>query len=56
MTKLKTTDKLPRAVRGGGWGNTNPAEVRAACRGSDSPSDRYYVVGFRTTLSGRLPR
>jgi hypothetical protein len=49
-----TNDKLPSVFRGGSWLNTNPAVVRAAYRGTSTPSSRF--VGFRISLAGRLPR
>jgi formylglycine-generating enzyme required for sulfatase activity len=51
-----TNDKLPRVIRGGSWGHTVPAVVRAANRVTNTPSSRSNIVGFRTALAGRLPR
>lgn len=36
-----------RVDRGGGWGNDDASDVRAANRGRDSPSARNYDLGFR---------
>jgi formylglycine-generating enzyme required for sulfatase activity/serine/threonine protein kinase len=36
-----------RVYRGGGWGNDAPADVRAADRNRNAPSDRDYDLGFR---------
>jgi formylglycine-generating enzyme required for sulfatase activity len=58
-TKLPTklpTDPRYRVFRGGAWGYSVAAWVRAAARSSDAPSDRYGDFGFRTTQCGcRLP-
>jgi formylglycine-generating enzyme required for sulfatase activity len=36
-----------RVVRGGGWGDTDAGNVRAADRTVHAPSDRHMNVGFR---------
>jgi formylglycine-generating enzyme required for sulfatase activity len=41
-----------RVIRGGSW-NSHPVNCRAANRGSSSPTDRYYFVGFRLARSSR---
>ncbi len=56
MTNPKPTDNPFRVFRGGSWGNTNPAVVRAVFRYGHAPSIRPDNVGFRTTLTGRTPR
>ena len=55
MNTKPKPDKLPRVIRGGGWGGSNPAEVRAAFRSAITPSSRYNIVGFRCALRGRGP-
>ncbi|MFM9950919.1 MAG: SUMF1/EgtB/PvdO family nonheme iron enzyme [Saprospiraceae bacterium] len=41
-----------RVIRGGSWGS-DPAYVRCANRGSDSPGSRYYYLGFRLARAVR---
>ena len=38
-----------RVVRGGSWG-TDPDYLRAASRSHNTPTDRYYSIGFRLVL------
>jgi len=36
-----------RVIRGGGWYDTDPADVRCAGRGDRAPANRRYSIGFR---------
>ena len=40
-------ERVYRVYRGGGWGNANPASLRASLRYWGSPSRRYGGLGFR---------
>ena len=47
------TDTLRRVFRGGSWGNTTAAVVRAAFRDGNAPLIRSNIIlGFRTVQSG----
>ena len=54
VVRFKNNDFInviyPRVFRGGSWGNY--AELsRCACRGSNSPTDTYQVIGLRCGMS-----
>jgi formylglycine-generating enzyme required for sulfatase activity len=42
-----------RVRRGGGWGDTQTAVVRATARGAEAPGMRYAGIGFRCARDGR---
>lgn len=49
----KKTDNQPRVFRGCSW---HFSDVRAAYHRDYAPSCRYYNLGFRCALRGRLQR
>lgn len=57
MTPTKNDDTTSRRVcRGGCWFFTVPAWVRASNRNTNSPAFSFSLLGFRTTLAGRVKR
>jgi hypothetical protein len=51
-----TPSQQPSVLRGSGWNDYHTVAVRAAKRVGITRSHRDMDVGFRCTLTGRLPR
>jgi formylglycine-generating enzyme required for sulfatase activity len=47
-------DASPRVNRGGGWGDSVPAWVRAAFRVGNDPADRSDYLGFRCARGAKM--
>ena len=53
VTRIKPkTDNFPRVIRGGGWFDSDAAEVRAADAAEVRAADRYNGLGFRCAQRG----
>ena len=48
-----SVEGIQRALRGGGWYINDPSWVRAPSRNKDTPTFRYYYVGFRCAQGSR---
>ena len=51
-----TNDDLRRELRGGSCYHAGSSGVRSSARNFIAPAMRSGYVGFRTALTGRLPR
>jgi formylglycine-generating enzyme required for sulfatase activity len=55
MTRTKN-DTTSRVLRGGSWNNVEPWWVRATSRYTVGPANRNDLIGFRTSLAGKMKR
>ena len=55
-TPSMNPNDIPRVLRGGGWDSDVPSWVPAASRFTFVPAYLFSNIGFRTALTGRMPR